>query len=130
MEILERVSGTTSQLLRVELQPAAGAGDGVAALILTFDVGRVLLHVDPATGLLAEHHLESGDATPADLQIVDEEEPWWRVLGSPLSRVLEIDSGDGVVGVALQFRRDEDKPRRVAILARGESLVVQLQQQS
>jgi hypothetical protein len=128
MEILERVAGTTSQLLRVELQ--AGAGDAVAALILTFDVGRVLLHVDPATGRLAEHHLEAGDPTPADLQIVDEEEPWWRLLGSPLARVLEIDPGEGVVGVALQFRGDEDNPRRVAVVARGKGLLIQLQQPS
>jgi hypothetical protein len=130
MEILERVAAAGTQLLRAELQPSGGAGDGVAALLLTFDLGRVLLHVDPATGLLAEHLLDAGDATPPALEVADEEEPWWRVLGSPLVRALEINPGQGVLGVALQFRQDADNPRRIAILARGEGLTVQLQQPS
>lgn len=130
MEILERVAAAGTQLLRAELQPSRGAGDGVAALVLTFDLGRVLLHVDPATGLLTEHLLDAGDATPAALEVADEEEPWWRVLGSPLVRALEINPGQGVLGVALQFRQDADNPRRIAILARGEGLTVQLQQPS
>ena len=121
MELLEKVAGAGGQLLRVEVQ---GRGE-ISALILTFDVGRVLVEVDSASGLLLERHLEPGDSIQA--ASVQEEEPWWRVLGSPLSRVLDIDPGGGSVGVALQFRPDGDNPRRIALLAGGSGLVVQLQ---
>ena len=124
MELLEKVAAAGGQLLRVEVQ---GASDGavLAALILTFDIGRVLVQADSATGLLLEQYLEPADARP--VVNADEQDPWWRVLGSPLSRVLDIDSGGGSVGVALQFRQDGDNPRRIALLARGDGLVVQLQ---
>lgn len=131
MELLERVVGAGGQLLRVELQvdaPADLATNGVSALLLTFDVGRVLLRNDPASGLLGEQILEAGESTPSDWQNADDEDPWWRVLGSPLSRVSDIDSGKGVEGVALQFRPDGDNPRRIAVVALGGGLVVQLQQ--
>ena len=52
----------------------------------------------------------------------DEADPWWRVLGSPLSRVLEIDDRTGSSGVALQFRKDDDNPRRIGTPALGSGL--------
>lgn len=128
MELLERVAGESGQLLRVETQIDGPAGDVISALILTFDVGRVVLRVDSASGSLDEQQLEAGAATPSNWVNVDEEEPWWRVLGSSLSRVLDIDPGSGSVGVALQFRQDEDNPRRIALLAHGTGVVVKLQQ--
>ena len=128
MKLLERTAGAGGQLLRVEMQVAGPAGDEISALILTFDVGRVLLRVDAVSGLLAEQLIEPGHSPPLDWADADAEDPWWRVLGSPLSRVLDIDPGGGSVGVALQFRQDDDNPRRIALLARGGALVVQLQQ--
>ena len=128
MELLERVAGEGGQLLRVEMQLAGPAGDEISALILTFDVGRVLLWADSASGSLCEEQIQPGDSKPADWVIADDADPWWRVLGNPLSRVLDIDPGSGSLGVAMQFRPDGDNPRRIAVLARGGGLAVQLQQ--
>ena len=130
MELLKRTAGAAGQLLRVETQFEGPSGDELSGLLLTFDVGRVVLRADSASDSLVEQYLEAGDSQPVDWVIADEEEPWWRVLGSPLSRVLDIDPGSGSVGVALQFRQDDDNPRRIAVLARDGRLVVQLQQPS
>ena len=128
MELLERAAGAGGQLLRVETQLAGPAGEEISALILTFDVGRVLLRADPASGSLREQYVEPGDSLTPDWVNADDADPWWRVLGSPLSRVLEIDPGTGALGVALQFRPDGDNPRRIAVLVKGRGLAVQLQQ--
>jgi hypothetical protein len=117
-------------LLRVEMQidaPVDAATNGVSALLLTFDVGRVLLRNDPVSGFVGEQVFEANPPTPPEWQAADEEDPWWRVLGSPLSRVVGIGSGNAAEGVALQFRPDGDNPRLIAVVALGSGLVVQLQ---
>ena len=127
MELLEKVAREGGQLLRVETQIDGPAGEVISALILTFDVARVLLCIDAASGSLDEQQVEADASMPSNWVSVDDEEPWWRVLGNPLSRVLEIDAGSGSVGVALQFRKDSDNPRRIALLAHGTDLEVKLQ---
>ena len=109
------------------MQVSGPASDSISALILTFDVGRVLLRANPASGSLDEEYVEARESAPTHWVNADDREPWWRVLGNPLSRVLEIAGGSGSVGVALQFRQDGDNPRRIALLAHGTSLVVKLQ---
>lgn len=113
MELLERVIAGGGQLLRVEnleLPGARGGGREAAAFFLTFDVGRVLVSVEPKSGGLAFLYLEVGDDPPGERVRCDEDEPWWRLLGSPLARATE-DLERGVV--ALQFRADTDNPRVV-----------------
>ena len=125
MELLERAAEAASPLLRVEQALAAG-GPELAGLLLTFDVGRIFLASDLSGKQVREQQVVSREDFPGALEIADEEDPWWRILGNPLTRVRGLQVGNGS-GIALQFRTDGDNPRLVAILPGKRGLQVKLQ---
>jgi hypothetical protein len=109
MQRFERVVEAGGVLLKAE----RFAGEDpllVAGLLLTFDVGRLLVEVAPGALTIRATVVETKDAVPAGMVAGAEEEPWWRVLGGPLTRVQATDRG-----VRLQFRADADNPRIIAL---------------
>lgn len=104
-ELLERVAQAHGRLLRV-----AGESGGDRRLVLVFDVGVVALRA--AEGALAAEVLAPGAAPPA-ARALDEEEPWWALLGQPLTRVQEQEGGS----LRVQFRADAESPRVLSMEA-------------
>lgn len=117
--VFERAIESRAQLLRVDRGASADAVSRESLApewLLTFDVGRVRVRPDPASGSVASEHTGAREAlveAPADAM---EEEPWWRVLGHPVTRVWEDAGGRGL---CLQFRPDEDNPRVIRLEAEG-----------
>lgn len=124
MERLERVVEAGGRLLKVER--IGGAGERTAAgFLLTFDVGRLLVEVDPAAGRIHTIHLEPGEQPPGAAELASEDEPWWRLIGDPLTRV---SPGEiGALGLRLQFRADHDNPRVVVVVPSGSEVQVSLE---
>jgi hypothetical protein len=128
-ELLGRVAAVSGRLLRVEREPAlAGAAPGAsAALRLTFDVGRLELRSAPGEELSVEV-LEAGAPRHPGLLAADEDEPWWRLLGFPVARVLGPDPARlPRAALRLQFRRDDETPRVVALSVEGGWLQARLE---
>jgi hypothetical protein len=118
MDLFERVAEVGGQLLRVDRAEPAGIGG--SGLLLTFDVGRLLVRADPVERHLVVEVAESREDLPGELLPANEEEPWWRVLGSPLVRVTPLSEGTPLTqGLRLQFRADDDAPRIIALSSRG-----------
>jgi len=121
MDWFERVAETGGLLLRVDCAEPTGIGG--SCLLMTFDNGRLLVTADPV-----EHHLvvevaASREDAPGELLLANEEEPWWRVLGSPLVRVSPLSEGVPLSqGLRLQFRADDDAPRIIALSPRGSNV--------
>jgi hypothetical protein len=112
-ETLERVIEAEGRLLRVERVPLSGPAGARAssALRLTFDVGIVTLR---ASGSEAEFEVEIGRLPDAGSPIfisAGEEDPWWKVMGCAPTRVQVGAEG----GIRVQFRGDQDSPRRLAL---------------
>jgi hypothetical protein len=107
----------------------AGKGAGLAAgFLLTFDVGRLLVQVDPDAGRVRSVMIESLDEIPPGLETVSEEEPWWRLVGSPLARV---GAGEvGAQGLRLQFRADHENPRVIVLQPSASEVQVTLEPSS
>jgi len=118
MDLFERVAETGGLLLRVDCAEPTGIGG--SRLLMTFDVGRLLVRADPVGHhLVVEVPASLADA-PGELLPANEEEPWWRVLGSPLVRVSPLSEGTPLSqGLRLQFRADDDAPRIIALSSRG-----------
>lgn len=114
MELLERAAAATSPLLAAE-----SLSDG--GLLLTFEAGRVRLRGGPANAGLVAELGEAGETNAPPGVSLGEEEPWWRLIGSPLVRVSAVPGG-----AALQFRHDNDNPRVVEILLEAGTLRVGL----
>jgi len=114
MEVLENAAAARTPLLRVE----AGPGE---SLLLTFEAGPVLVRAEPRVGVLRAELIEPGNTALRGTAILNEEEPWWRLIGSPLFCATAIEEGGGV---ALQFRADTDNPRVVEIVSKGAILHV------
>jgi hypothetical protein len=115
-ETFERVIQAEGRLLWVERVPLAGPAGARAssALRLTFDVGILTLRPCGNEGYL---EVEIGHPTDAGSPVfvsASEEDPWWAVIGSSLTRVQVRAAG----GVLLQFRGDQDNPRRFALYPR------------
>ncbi len=119
LELLENVVSSRGVLLRVGTQTPPG-GRSASALLLTFDAGRLLLSVDPGSEELACMALEKPEDVPGGIVDVSEEDPWWRVLGAPLSDAT-VDPPDGTT-LRLQFRPDDHNPRFITLSAHGASL--------
>jgi hypothetical protein len=126
VEIFERAVAARARILRVEADRAA-ASPGV--LVLTFDVGRVV--VRSSGGGVAVETLEDRSALPAGLVPLDEEEPWWRILGQSITAVWPVGAGaEGaaeLAAVKLRFRESDQNPRIVAVSGAGRSLRVVLE---
>jgi hypothetical protein len=107
--VLGRVVEGRGRLLRVE----RGAGPPAAPprLRLAFETGVVAIEPD-AAGAALEARLETTLQAPAALDSADEEDPWWTLLGHPLTRVAAREEGT----LLLQFRPDAESPK-ILVLA-------------
>lgn len=118
IELFERAARAGGQMLRVERADGTDAGDTALGYLLTFDVGRIFVRADALSGDVVAEVAESGPRGPFDLVSVDEDEPWWRVLGQPLRHAWETAAGDAR-GFRLQFRPHDDNPRFVLLTPAG-----------
>lgn len=124
MERLERVAEAGGRLLKVDQLGEKAAGVA-AGFLLTFDVGRLLLEVDPWAGRVRSVVIEAVAEIPPGAEVVSEKEPWWRLLGCPLARV---GAGDvGAQGLRLQFRADHENPRMIVLQPSGSEIQVTLE---
>ena len=131
LEIFERAVEARGRLLRAE---ADQSGPAPGVLALTFDVGRIVLRPGEE-GLLVEH---AGDAAtlPEGLQALDDEEPWWRLLGQSITASWPggVEDGVGARGLGslmvlkLRFREESDNPRIVRLEAAGRAVRVSLEE--
>lgn len=129
MEIFERAAAARGRILRVE----ADRSDALPRILaLTFDIGRIV--VRPADGELRAEVVADRAALPPGLVLLDEEDPWWRVLGQPLTAVWPVGSEAGPVrtqarleALKLRFRESDQNPRIVGITAAGPALRVGLE---
>jgi hypothetical protein len=130
LEIFERAVAARGRLLRVE---ADRSGATPRQLALTFDVGCILVRPS-GDGLSATQVGESG-ALPGKLEPLDEEEPWWRLLGQPLTAAWQGATGEaaGAQGAGfssvlkLRFREQTENPRIVVLEAAGAAVRVSLE---
>ena len=130
LEIFERAVESRGRILRLETAPP-GPVPGV--LVLTFDVGRIVVRPGD-DGLLVE---QVGDAgiLPGGLEEVGDEEPWWRLLGQPITAVWPggVEEGVGARGLGslmvlkLRFREESGNPRTVRLEATGRTMRVSLE---
>jgi hypothetical protein len=131
LEIFERAVEARGRILRAEAD-YTDAAPGM--LLLTFDVGRIAIRPQD-DGLLIEP-LEVGDAPPAGLESLDENEPWWRLLGQPITAAWPggVEEGVGARGLGslmvlkLRFRDESDHPRIVRFEAAGHAVRVSLEE--
>lgn len=119
MKLLEAVAERGGRLLQVERgSPAERAGQdemAAPALLLTFDVARILVTAKPGRAL-ALRQVQTPEEAGGGLAPAGEEEPWWRVVGSPLVRATSEEAeGGGLRAVRLQFRPDDQDPRFVSL---------------
>jgi len=131
LEVFERAVEARGRILRAEADQT-GATPGV--LVLTFDVGRILIRPGE-DGLLVEH---LGDAaqSPEGLDRLDDSEPWWRLFGQPLTAAWPggVEDGVGAGGLGslmvlkLRFREESDSPRIVRLEAAGRAFRVSLEE--
>jgi len=129
IELFERAAGARARMLRVEqLVPEGGRSNPAcgAGYLLTFDVGRVLVAPDAASGGLRLAHVEQRGDLPGSLVPLEEEEPWWRVVGHSITRVWAAATdagaatgGAGVSAVRIQFREDEENPKVISLSLEG-----------
>jgi hypothetical protein len=118
--LLERAVQGGGQLLKVE-KLGDGATEGPArALVFTFDVGRILVTAED--GQLRGDTLQSAEDLPSGLLDAAEEEPWWRILGNPVTKV----GPDAESGFDVQFRHDDANPRRVRLRVDGSRVSAKL----
>ncbi|MEZ4332468.1 MAG: hypothetical protein R3F35_11975 [Myxococcota bacterium] len=126
VEIFERAVAARARVLRVEAdRPDASPG----VLVLTFDVGRVVVR---SSGIgLAIETIEERSALPGGLVPLDEEEPWWRILGQSITAVWPVgaaaEQAAALTAVKLRFREGDQNPRIVAVSAAERSLRVALE---
>jgi hypothetical protein len=118
MEVFENAAGAGAQLLKIERLAQAGdaANPLTSALLLTFDVGRILLTADPARGRLLANAIPDSDAIPGGLVDASEEEPWWRLLGCSLAAAT---SAPEAISLQLEFRISGGQRRMLDLSADG-----------
>ena len=122
-EFLDRVVDAGGVLLRVEcLHPD---GSNAVAILLTFDVGRLLFSARPEGRGLAAMSLQKPEDLPGGLEDAGENEPWWRLLGNAVCAV-ESPAQNAEI-VRLQFRRAEGNPRFITLSATGAAVRVELE---
>ncbi len=113
--ILEELIREEPRLLRAELAPAdeREAATCFRGLLLTFDVGRLVVAIDAEKGILRVDHGTEVELDEADIEGVDEEEPWWTLMGHALVRARR-----GPDVLELQFRADDKSPKLVTLTLR------------
>jgi len=130
LQVFERAAEAKGRLLRVE---ADRLGSTPRQLALTFDVGRVLIR--PSPDGLEVANVENREALPEGMQLLDEEEPWWRVLGQPLTGAWPSGMEDAastqstgpLLALKLRFREESDNPRIVLLESAGSAVRVSLE---
>jgi hypothetical protein len=130
LQVFERSVEARGRLLRVE---ADRSGALPRLLVLTFDVGRVLLR--PTDDGLSAVTVEERGELPSGLEPLEEEEPWWRVLGQPLTaaRPGGTEEAEGAQGsgpllvLKLRFREESENPRIVSLESAGSAIRVLLE---
>ena len=125
IELFERAAEVNGCFLKAELlleadtegDPKRGPG-----YLLTFDVGRILIAADRKNARLLVRQIESrDDVDSVRLAPLDEEEPWWRLAGSPITRAWPCPDGSGasasdeVRDLRMQFRADDESPHIVSL---------------
>jgi hypothetical protein len=137
IELFERAADADGRILKVEQLPLSmdepDPSRGVGYLLI-FDVGRILVAADPGTGSLAVKEIPAQATLKGDRLSIEEEEPWWRVVGCGLARCWPGAVGEGATGVSdesshvcLQFRADEDNPRVISLKFDGGVVAVALE---
>jgi len=126
IELFERAISGGGQLLQAEIAPLGADTATVAMLALTFDVGRIVVHAEPGGAELSIEYVESPEQISKALQDASEEEPWWRLLGSPLARAWP-PGPDHPGAVCIQFRGDDQNPRVVTLQPRGSAIRIRLE---
>ncbi|MBY0401465.1 hypothetical protein K2X89_14300 [Myxococcota bacterium] len=129
VDIFERAATARGRILRVE----ADRADALPRILaLTFDIGRIVLR--PADGEIRAEIVPAREALPAGLVPLDEEDPWWRVLGQPITAVWPVEGESTPVAtrpklqaLKLRFRESDQNPRIVALAAAGPALRVSLE---
>jgi hypothetical protein len=122
-ELFDRAAAARARLLRVA---RFGGGGSPVGLVLTFDAGHITIVPDSDTGL-AITHAEQDEPIPENIDVLDEEDPWWRLLGTPLTEASSEREGPVVQHVLLRFREANDNPRRVRLLSRGGAVAALLE---
>lgn len=131
LDIFERAVAARGRLLRVEADPA---GPHPRLLALTFDIGRIVLR--PEAEEIRAEAVPDRALLPPGLVPLDDEDPWWRLLGHPITAVWPVgDDATGPVAMApalravkLRFRESDANPRIVAVTAAGVALRVTLEE--
>jgi len=109
-DLLTEFVRTGTRLLHVELH-------GPRALSLRFDRGQLHVRLEDA-GL--ELELGGGAPLSADAESLDEDDPWWTVIGQKLQGAwARIDTDRRRLVVELQFRPDDENPKIVTLEPRG-----------
>jgi hypothetical protein len=119
MERFQWAVDAKARLLKVE---TLGRGSGTFALgfLLTFDVGRLLVRLEEATGQVHSVHLETQEGLLEEVVDTCEQDPWWAVLGNPIVRVWRPEGGvAGTTGLRIQFREDDHNPKIIALIPEG-----------
>ena len=125
MEVFKNAVAAAAQLLKVERLAQAG-DDGIplaSAYLLTFDAGRVLLAADPARGRLEANPIPDQESVPGGLVDASEDEPWWRLLGCPLTHATPATEQ---TTLRLDFRISGGELRRLDIAMSGGSIRAKL----
>ena len=127
LAILERAAEARGKILRAE---GDRAGASVGLLMLTLDVGRIV--IAPGDEGLEVAAIDAAGEVPDGLGTLDEEEPWWRLLGQPLTAAWPggVEEGVGASGLGslmvlkLRFREENENPRVVRLEATGSAIRV------
>ena len=105
-------------------------------LVLTFDVGRIVVSPGSGSEGLRLSHAQERSGLPGNLVCLDEEEPWWRLLGQSIAAAWPggVEEGVGASGLGslmvlkLRFREQAESPHVVMLEAVGSALRVALEQ--
>jgi hypothetical protein len=110
-------------LLRVEAELESESDlRRCGSLLLTFDRGKLFL--EPTEEGLSLS-MEAADFTgPMGLEPLDEEEPWWSLLGQRFVRAWDVERARSRVGIDLQLRGDDEHPKIVSVRAERHGLHV------
>lgn len=130
LSVFERAAEAKGRILRVE---GDRAGATVGILALTFDVGRIV--VTPGEDGLRVEGVEDRAELPGGIGSLDEEEPWWRLLGQPITAAWPggVEDGVGAKGlgelmvVKLRFREESENPRTIRLESVGSGVRVSLE---
>ena len=120
--ILEALCARSARLLRPFHVPLPGARSirhcGRVALI--FDAGTLTVTPSEDARELAVKWIPGEIQEPDDGLPMDEEDPWWKVLGNPLCRAWALSDPDtDARAIELQLRPDDANPKRLRLALDG-----------